>query len=263
MKHHPAPLAAVLAVNVLAGTLSPAANADSDYRLIPEKEETVGLMSGALIGAAAGGPPGAVIGAALGIFVGDGWIIKREYQDIEVALISLQREADEAQAQLASLQRENREARAELARLRDAPAQVLPAFLSSSPDADLFNDSSISLHFRTGSSTVEAHYHVQLTTLAAIAERLPTGALEISGYADRNGNANANLRLSKSRTASVKSFIEGLGLDLDSEEITAVAYGESRPLHDTQSVETDFFDRRVIVRLVDTSQKWLTNSSED
>ena len=52
-------------------------------------------MSGALIGAAAGGPPGAVIGAALGIFVGDGWITKREYRDIEAAWISLQLEADE------------------------------------------------------------------------------------------------------------------------------------------------------------------------
>ncbi|MEC7126821.1 MAG: DUF456 family protein, partial [Pseudomonadota bacterium] len=83
MKHHPAPLAAILAVTVLAGTLSSAANAESDRRQIPEKEETLGLMSGALIGAAAGGPPGAVIGAALGIFVGDGWITKREYRDIE------------------------------------------------------------------------------------------------------------------------------------------------------------------------------------
>jgi sortase system peptidoglycan-associated protein len=261
MKHHPAPLTAILVVTVLAGTLSSTANAESDRRQIPEKEETVGLMSGALIGAAAGGPPGAVVGAALGIFVGDGWITKREYRDIEAALISLQLEADEARAQLASLRGENREAQAELARLRDAPVQVLPAFLSSSPDAGLFNDSSISLHFRTGSSTVEAHYQAQLTALAAIAERLPTGAIEVSGYADRSGNADANLRLSESRTASVKSFIEGLGLD--SGVITTVAYGESRPLHDTQSVETDFFDRRVIVRLVDTSEQLLTGSRED
>ena len=261
MKHHPAPLAAILAMTVLAGTLSPAANAGSDRRQIPEKEETIGLMSGALIGAAAGGPPGAVIGAALGIFVGDGWITKREYRGMEEALIPLQLEADEARAQLASLQREYREAQAELARLRDVPAQVLPASLSSSPDAGLFNDSSISLHFRTGSSTLEAHYKAQLSALAAIAERLPTGAIEVSGYADRNGNADANLRLSESRAASIKSFIESLGLD--SEVITTAAYGESRPLHETQSVETDFFDRRVIVRLVDTSQQLLTDSRKD
>ncbi len=261
MKHYPTPLAAILAMTVLTGTLSSAANAESDRRQIPKKEETVGLMSGALIGAAAGGPPGAVIGAALGIFVGDGWITKREYRDIETAWISLQLEADEARAQLASLQRENREAQAELARRRDAPAQVLPAFLSSSPDAGLFNVPSISLHFRTGSSTIEAHYQAQLTALAAIAEQLPTGAVEINGYADRNGDTDANLRLSESRAASVKSFIERLGLD--SEVITTVAYGEASPLHETQSVETDFFDRRVIVRLVNTSQQLLTDSRED
>ena len=233
MKHHPATLTAILAMTVLAGTLSFAANAESDRRQSPEKEETVGLMSGALIGAAAGGPPGAVIGAALGIFVGDGWITKRE----------------------------NREAQAKLARLRDAPAQVLPAFLSSSPDAGLFNDSSISLHFRTGSITVGAHYQAQLTALAAIAERLPMGPVEVSGYADRNGDADANLRLSESRIANVKSFIEGSGLD--SGVITTVAYGESKPLHNRQSVETDFFDRGVIVRLVDTSEQLLTGSTED
>ena len=60
MKHHPAPLAAILAVTVLAGTLSSAANAESDRRQLPEKEEALGLMSGALIGAAAGGPPGVI-----------------------------------------------------------------------------------------------------------------------------------------------------------------------------------------------------------
>ena len=38
MKHHPASLAAILAVTVLAGTLSATANAESDRRQIPEKE---------------------------------------------------------------------------------------------------------------------------------------------------------------------------------------------------------------------------------
>ena len=51
MKHHPAHLAAILAATVLAGTPSSAAIAESDRSQIPEKEETLGLMSGVLIGA--------------------------------------------------------------------------------------------------------------------------------------------------------------------------------------------------------------------
>ena len=94
-----------------------------------------------------------------------------------------------------------------------------------------------------------------------LAQQLPTGAIEITGYADRNGDADANLRLSQARTASVKSFIERLGVD--DATITTVAHGETQPLHATQSVETDFFDRRVIVRLTDTSQQMLTDSRED
>ncbi|HBW82942.1 MAG TPA: hypothetical protein DEF79_02755 [Gammaproteobacteria bacterium] len=261
MKHRPGPLVTTLAMTVLGGTLSSAANAASDLYQQPNKEETVGLMSGALIGAAAGGPPGAVVGAALGIFIGDSWITKREYREIEAAWISVKLDATQAKAELAALQLKNQSAKDELARLRDAPTQVLPTFLNSPSEANPFSKSEISLHFRTGSSTVEPHYRPQLTAMASIADQLTTGAIEIYGYADRNGDADANLRLSEIRAASVKSFIEDLGLE--SAGITTVGYGESRPLHDTQSLETDFFDRRVIVRLIDNSQQFLTESKEE
>lgn len=261
MKHRLGPLVATLAMTVLVGTLSGAAKAASDRFQQPNQEETVGLLSGALIGAAAGGPPGAVIGAALGIFIGDSWITKREYREIETALISVQVKAEQTKAKLAALQLKNQSASDELTRLRDAPAQVLTTLLDSPSKANPFSNSVISLHFRTGSSTVEPHYRPQLTAIAAIADQLPAGAIEIYGYADRSGDANANLRLSEIRAASVKSFIEGLGLD--SASITTLAYGESRPIHDTQSMETDFFDRRVIVRLIDNSKQFLTNLKED
>jgi outer membrane protein OmpA-like peptidoglycan-associated protein len=94
-----------------------------------------------------------------------------------------------------------------------------------------------------------------------LAQQLQTSAIEITGYADRNGDADSNLRLSQSRTANVKSFIARLGVD--DAAITTVAHGETQPLHAIQSVETDFFDRRVIVRLTDTSRQLLTDSRED
>ena len=247
----------------LAGGLSANAQADAQYRSdsAPQTEETVGLMSGAVIGAAAGGPPGAIIGAALGIFVGDGWVTRRDYRDMEAEWVTSKVEAQESRQQLARLEREKQLALDELDRLKSAPAQVIPAFLNAAPDSSLFDNTAISIHFRTGSSTLESHYQDQLSSLIELVQQLPTGAIEITGYADRNGDADANLRLSQSRTASVKSFIEQLGVD--DATITTVAHGETQPLHTTQSVETDFFDRRVIVRLTDTSQQMLTDSRKD
>ena len=256
-------LFATLATSALATGFSATAMADDEYRAhsVPQKEETVGLMSGAMIGAAAGGPPGAIVGAALGIFVGDGWITKREYRDMEADWVASQVQAQQAEAQVAQLEQEKQQALDELSRLRSAPPQVLPAFLNTAPDYSLFDNTAISIHFRTGSSTIESHYQDQLTSLIDLARQLPTAAIEITGYADRNGDTGANLRLSQSRTASVKEFVERLGIDDAS--ISTIAHGESMPLHPNQSFETDFFDRRVIVRLTDTSQQMLTDSRED
>lgn len=257
------PIGLLFASFALAGGLTANAQADEQYRAdnTPQTEEAVGLMSGAVIGAAAGGPPGAIIGAALGIFVGDGWITRSNYRDMEAERVTSQLETQEARQQLARLEQEKQLALDELDRLRSAPARVMPAFLNAAPDSSLFDNTAISIHFRTGSSTLESHYRDQLTSLIELAQQLPTGAIEITGYADRNGDAETNLRLSQSRTATVKAFVERLGID--DATINTFAHGESKPLHATQSVETDFFDRRVIVRLTDTSQQMLTDSRED
>ena len=98
------PIGMLFASFALAGSLSANALADEQYRSdsTPQTEETVGLMSGAVIGAAAGGPPGAIIGAALGIFVGDGWVTRRDYRDMEAEWVTSKVEAREARQQLAS-----------------------------------------------------------------------------------------------------------------------------------------------------------------
>ena len=257
------PIGLLFASFALAGSLSTNSLADEKYRSVstPQTEEAAGLMSGAIIGAAAGGPPGAIIGAALGISVGGGWITRRDYRDMEAEWVASKVEAQEARQQLAKLEREKQHVLDELDRIKSAPAQVLPAFLNTAPDSSLFDNTAISIHFRTGSSSIEDHYQDQLSDLIALAQQLQTSAIEITGYADRNGDADTNLRLSQSRTASVKSFIARLGVD--DAAITTVAHGETQPLHAIQSVETDFFDRRVIVRLTDTSRQLLTDSRED
>lgn len=219
-------------------------------------EETAGFLSGAAIGAAAGGPPGAIIGAAIGAFVGEGWVTRSNYADMQADWVAMQVEAERIENRAEALEREKQIALRELEELRNAPPQVLPAFLNTAPQSPLFNNTAISVHFRTGSSVIEEHYEEQLTSLVRLAKQLPNSALEITGYADRNGSSERNLNLSMQRTRSVEQFVNGLGIS--AAEITTNALGEAQPLHAQQNFETDFFDRRVIVRLVDTNQQMLT-----
>ena len=103
------PIGMLFASFALAGSLSANALADEQYRSdsTPQTEETVGLMSGAVIGAAAGGPPGAIIGAALGIFVGDGWVTRRDYRDMEAEWVTSKVEAQEAPSSWPDLNEKN------------------------------------------------------------------------------------------------------------------------------------------------------------
>ena len=118
----------------------------------------------------------------------------------------------------------------------------------------------LTLHFRSGSSEFEPHYRAELQNLASLASRMPAPSIEITGYADRSGDADRNLRLSRQRSASIKAFFSAAGIDRST--ITTVAYGDTRPTHDRPSLETDFFDRRVTVRLLDSRQQMLTSNPD-
>ena len=246
---------AIAAFAYTSNTFADTNSASYDNEL-PSQEEATGFLSGAAIGAAVGGPPGAIVGAAVGAFLGDGWVTRNEHKEMQGEWIAMQLEMDRLRNEADLLEQEKRIAMQELDELRSKPAQVLPAFLNTGQQNPLFDNTAISIHFRSGSSNIEDHYEDQLVALINLSRQLPNSALEVTGYADRNGDEGKNLDLSWQRTNSVKQFISALGVDEN--EISSVAYGETQPLHATQSFETDFFDRRVLVRLIDTSQQMLT-----
>ncbi len=248
-------LAALVSFTIVGSSYADARPASYDKDL-PSQEETTGFISGAAIGAAVGGPPGAIVGAALGAFLGDGWVTRKDYDEMQGDWVAMQLEMDRMRKEVSLLEEEKQIALRELDDLRRSPTQVLPAFLDSGQQNPLFDNTAISIHFRSGSSNIEDHYQDQLSALVKLAQQLPNSALEVTGYADRNGEAADNLNLSWQRSNSVKQFISALGVE--ESEINSVAYGETQPLHSTQSFETDFFDRRVLVRLIDTSKQMLT-----
>jgi len=90
---------------------------------------------------------------------------------------------------------------------------------------------------------------------------MPSASVEITGYADRIGNTEKNLALSRRRNESVRQFFRNNGIE--SSTITTIAYGEARPLQINQNFETDFFDRRVMVKLRDNSKQLLTQTPDN
>lgn len=244
----------ILVLSLAAGAVS-ADIESANTRNTASTEETAGFFSGIILGGIAGGPPGAVLGATIGVLISDSFFAKKQVGDLQADLYQSQLELASVRDDAQALQREYRIAQQELDRAR---ARLIPATLSIQPLIACCDNTVLSLHFRTGSSRIESHYEEQLTSLVKLAKQMPSVSVEITGYADRNGGTHPNLALSRQRTESVQQFFNRMGIQNSS--ITTVAYGETQPLQSAQNVETDFFDRRVIVRLRDSSKSLLTQA---
>jgi len=232
----------------------------TDHQNTASIEGASGFFSGLVVGGAAGGPPGALIGAAFGALLGEGFYARsEEVADLQVNLYESQLQVAAAQQESQRLARRFQLAQQELDNLRVRQSQIIPAALPtlSSPCCD---NTVVSLHFRTGSSNIESHYEEQLSGLVEIAKQMPTARVEITGYADRNGNPDLNLNLSRERSDTVKRFFNRMGVQNSS--IQTIAYGETKPLQPKQDMESDFFDRRVIVRVRDSSKQMLSQSPD-
>ena len=244
----------------LSGGLTYADNARGDkanYGNSNPDESSAGFLGGLTLGAAAGGPPGAIAGAIVGALLGDGWAAKKKVNNLQVHLVNTRFELAALQEETESLKQQY-----ELA-IREAnsrSAQVMPARLDSQDLAACCDNTVMSLYFRSGSSAIEEHDRNLITSFANLSKNISRPLIEITGYADRNGDADSNLLLSRQRTQEIKNLLAQLGIQNSS--ITTIAHGESKPLNSTQSLESDFFDRRVILRLRDASQVMLSTSED-
>ncbi|HIF75969.1 MAG TPA: hypothetical protein EYG31_10515 [Porticoccaceae bacterium] len=247
---------------LILGFIATTASADThwaDYGGTPSMEETSSTFVGLAIGGVAGGPPGAIVGAAIGALFGEGWMAKKNVGNLQADLIASRMRNNVLRDETESLQREFLIAQQEINRMRTT-TKIIPATLAVSPIEPCCDNTVLSMHFRSGSSEIEDNYAEQLASMIRLVEKMPTSSVEIIGYADRNGDATRNLELSRQRTNVVKQYFNRMGVK--NSAITTLAYGESKPLQMIQSYETDFFDRRVIVRLIDSSQQMFSQTLE-
>ena len=265
MKHTRTLLPALCSLALLSTSIPAFAAGAADTELVSDKEkmrhETTGVLGGAIIGGLVGGPLGAVVTAGFGAWVSELTIAKKENTLITASMEEQRRELLALEAEYRALQARHEIAQreAESARARNVSFEA-EAQRNNRTLATCCSDTELSLHFKTGSAVIEPLYDAKLNEFASLVKDLPEAVIEINGHADRRGETAANLALSQRRIQAVEAHLRTLGVR--NKALQTSAFGESRPDSDTDTLENNFFDRRVVVKVISAGNGMLTRAND-
>jgi len=103
-----------------------------------------------------------------------------------------------------------------------------------------------SIRFQTGSAAIDAGNDELLARLAKLAGSCP-GSLTVEGHTDSQGDAEMNKALSLARAAAVRDALAALGIEAD--RVTAMGFGESRPIADNTTSAGRATNRRIAITI--------------
>jgi outer membrane protein OmpA-like peptidoglycan-associated protein len=106
----------------------------------------------------------------------------------------------------------------------------------------------IGLTFPSGKSVIEPEYFSLLATVQRAIRKFPNAALTIEGHTDSIGDDRYNENLSYERAMAVKKYLLA-NMGLEESRITAVGYGETRPVASNETREGRAQNRRIDVVL--------------
>ena len=206
------------------------------------KEEGVGIGTGAVIGALAGGPVGMVFGAALGAKIGDS--MHKKSDRIETLQGSLQN----SQRSTAELQISIDELSIEIEQLQNVARPELVSLMQAGIDMDLL--------FRTDEFALTDTTGDRLSQMAASLVNMPSVKIQLDGFADERGDATYNHELSEKRVEFIRNLFINSGIHPS--RISSTAHGES--VAQNPDVDSYALERRVSVKLfIDNSQSVAAN----
>lgn len=204
------------------------------------KEESIGLGSGAAIGALAGGPVGLIVGAAFGGWLGDRFHHERSER------VAADRRHEEAQAKADALQ----------GRLvgNERTMKLMEAQMANERIAhrrDLLQALSIEVFFRTEDATVDGATEQRLADLADLIGPMDDTVVQVQGHTDARGATDYNDQLAATRASAVRDALIRAGVP--SERIVVTAAGETAATAAENDADGMALERRVDLRIVDLS----------
>ena len=101
--------------------------------------------------------------------------------------------------------------------------------------------------FDTGKSSFKKETEPVLEAMTAIFKEYPEASFTIEGHTDSVGSSKSNQLLSERRANAVRDYLIANGINAD--RLTAVGYGEDRPIDDNKTAAGRKNNRRVEVKL--------------
>ncbi|MEW8027199.1 MAG: OmpA family protein [Candidatus Thiodiazotropha sp.] len=150
------------------------------------------------------------------------------------------------QSRLEAVERENREAQARFDKIQD---------LFSAVEANVYRQGHNVLlelrafNFPSGGSDIQSENFALLDKIVTAVKSFPNPDVVVSGHTDSVGGAEVNQQLSQRRAETVASFLEKVG-GVDRNHLTAIGYGESRPVANNETEQGRKSNRRIEVLII-------------
>jgi len=168
--------------------------------------------------------------------------VQREAREAEL----FQREVEAKRREAAAARAADQERRARLSRLRNMDAREETARRAKADACQSLLRSTAregSILFEFASAELDRSSFNTLDRLVEVANACPSFRIEIEGHTDAEGSPSSNKVLSERRARSVVTYLTGAGIP--AKRLSAVGYGETRPVAPNDTVENRARNRRI------------------
>lgn len=109
------------------------------------------------------------------------------------------------------------------------------------------------MYFRRGTAEITHESIPVLETAVELLQERPTVWIRIEGHTDWPSSAADNRLLSEQQALAVETYLIRRGIDAS--RLETLGYGASRPLIDDRSDEDRAMNRRIVLKIVEETEK--------
>ncbi|NOZ56343.1 MAG: OmpA family protein [Calditrichaeota bacterium] len=181
--------------------------------------------------------------------------LQKSLAEREQTIADLRRQIKDCERQHASLEEQLRERNRELEARRIREAKIKKIKELFSPDeaevlmvGDNLVIRLVGLSFPVGKAVIAPKYFELLAKLQQAIREFPDAHITVEGHTDSQGDEKTNQRLSFERANAVRQYLLA-NMGLPEDRVSAIGYGESRPIASNETKEGRAKNRRIDVVL--------------